>query len=434
MESLQQQYSEVKPFASKLVPKLSAPILPSDAKQYARPVNFALQPISFSLPTSTTQSPFNSLPVASTSHLPMAPAVHQFEGPYNFALPTSFQQFLYEKFKQEFSTQGTRQSFYNQGASEYSAVHNSDVPQHLPPLGLSTKDPFEHTTTDDTSPSVPIGKLKSHRTSSKDLEAYDSGHSQLKPNLPQQLIVSKSTTLAPAKAMKKEAGAVRGRETKKSELSWHRGQEDKPHKVTKVSGGVGSVDSKLKTMPPKVEVETSPRVGARKTKHHKAEVETSPSVGAIKAKHHKAEIQTSPRADAANTKHHKAEMITRPAEKSKGAEGRRQSKHMQSSSTVETVKLPKLVKGRGGEVRKETKSEIRGSKDKPKYMPYSYNDYIKLKETPSKLGGIGPASVGTEKWHREMNKRHRMAEYTKRLKLEGDQTRSTDAIESHRTT
>jgi hypothetical protein len=329
----------------------------------------------------------------------MAQVVPQSEDPYNFALPSTFQQFLYEKFKQEFSTQGTRQSFYSKGASEYSALHDFAVPQRQHHLGLSTRDRFEHTTTFDTSPSGPMTKLRSHRTDSKDLEEYDSGQSQEKPNLPQQLIVSKSTTLAPIRAEKKKTRAVRGRETRKSESSGPRGQEDKLHKGTKERPRVGAVDVNLRTMPHKAEVETTPRVSAKKTKHHKADLVTSP----------------------------------RAVVKSKGAEGKRLAKRMQSSSTVEMIKLPRLVKGRGGEARKETKSEAREPKDKPKYKPYSLKDYIRLKKTPTKLGGLGPASVGTEQWHREMKKRYRMAEYMKKLKSEGDQTRSTDAIESHRT-
>mmetsp|Transcript_19104 Transcript_19104/g.34757 ORF Transcript_19104/g.34757 Transcript_19104/m.34757 type:complete len:448 (+) Transcript_19104:2148-3491(+) len=391
LEFLQRQYSESKPFVSSRSPYISGSNFNSESKLYARPLNLKPQPSSISLQSSTSPSPFSSLPASHVS--PKMPTVSEnlSKSPTQEALLSqSFQQFLIEKFKHEYEVHSTRQSFYPKTGL------GSLNPSHPTSLSRLTYESKESTARDAYNP-LPVSlktKRKRGAISSLDFQRKDQEDWESKPELPAQLVVSKSTKLAPIK----------------------------PKRIQERNSSLESLKAKIKTRE-----EEAPKRGVKGKEEPKGK-NVIVVAGQVKGKEKPAQRGANGVKDLkTNIRPSKEERTPRP-NKLKGGGA------IKPTKTEDPVHLPRLVNRRGGKqpLRKETQSETREPETKAKYKPYSLDDYKQLKKAPLKLGGIGPAKVGSEEWHLGVKKKHRIAEYVKGLKSDEERTRTSEAIESNR--
>lgn len=383
MEYLQKQYSEVKPFASPRNPFQTSTNFSTNTKFYARPLN--LKASSTSLPTTTVPSPFSSQPDAYSGLSQVQVSLTPQPKP-ELTMSPDFLQFLYEKFKREYDMTASKQSFYSPSSMDPSTLQAT---QSLSRLSLETKE-FTVRTNERDPNGTKESKLTRKRLDSLPGNILDQSDDEMKPTFPQQLVVSKSTKLEPIKPKRIQA---RNSSLESLKLKGNAKHEDKLAQRTLRQTGIVKAGNRGREIVKERE-ERRPR-----GKAEEATVDNQ----FVKVDH---------------------------GQRSK--ERKRATQPLAESKTTDVPKLPRLPNHKLKQPRKAALSESREQPKKRKYKPYSLKDYKALQKTPLKLGGIGPANVGTEKWHNGVTKKYRISEYMKTLKTEGDRTRSVEALDSSR--
>jgi hypothetical protein len=171
-----QQYLEAKTSAASAVQ--------ADGRHFVRPINLAKHS-SLSHLSYTDGTPTQSL--ASTVSPKVMMQVKQDNSTPDQATSLSFQQFLYEKFRKEFDSTLHRQSFSSKALLDHRTYDSS------PPQAVQTKP----TNLSIFAPSPDVRKLGSTKGGSVGVNATHLRTEQGRSSLPQQLIASKSTKLAP---------------------------------------------------------------------------------------------------------------------------------------------------------------------------------------------------------------------------------------------
>jgi hypothetical protein len=166
-----QQYSEAKTSAASAVQ--------AEGRHFVRPISLTKHS-SLSHVSYTDGTPTHSLP-SNVSPKVMVQAKQGNSTP-DMATSTSFQQFLYEKFRKEFDSTPQRQSFTSKALSDHRSFDSSPQAVQTKPANLSIFAPS------------PVRKLTTTKGGSVGLNATQLRTEQ---GLPQQLIASKSTKLAP---------------------------------------------------------------------------------------------------------------------------------------------------------------------------------------------------------------------------------------------
>lgn len=393
----------------------------SDTKVFARPLNVMMQPSSVSLHSSTSHSPFSSAPTSTLGLKSHAFALTPNKDLANDVNYSDFQQFLYAKFRQEYDSRASKQSFYRADIA---------APQNLSRLSLGTKETSDRKTFDASPINAKNSSRKGYFTSSLDLKP-DQEQKPLKSKFQKQLVEKKPARLvpiSPKQGLPKNSSVDSLRQTAfvgnypKGKLE---GNGDSKAKLPRNTEGKSEGKTKKEAKRTDVTGEAVKAKGKKSVAANDVHRER-PSGRAREAGRNKEQPNASD-----PIKPQKADLKLTKAELKASGDKVKSGGNLKVSKTVDP--LHALPKRRINPGPIHVKSETREPpKPKPKYTPYSLGDYIKLNKSPIKLGGLGPANIGTEVWHREAKKRQRITEYIKTLKP--DDSQDTGGMHTRRST